>query len=174
MGRRRRLPAFDELRQQGVAARGGVHLAPLRQDGRPAVGDDREEAQHLLPVDRVFLRREGGQSSRVDAGDLYLVQQAGKCLRQPRGLIHGPRPGQRGAAGCLAEPLDQAREQQAAFQRRDRVGQRLVGLIANAGFVLVDVAEGADARQQQRAPRRRAQEGEAERPAGAARRQQGS
>ena len=58
---------------------------------------------------RVFLRRERGQSLRVDPGDLNFVQQTGKRLSKPRGLIHGPRPGQRRAAGGLAEPLDQAR-----------------------------------------------------------------
>ena len=121
---------------------------------------------------RVFLRRERGQSLRVDPGDLYFVQQTGKRLSKPRGLIHGPRPGQRRAAGGLAEPLDQARKQQATLERRDGVGQRLVGLVANAHLVLVDVAEGSDARQQQRLPRRGAQEGEAKRPAGPARRQQ--
>ena len=104
-----RLPPFDEARQQGVTASGRIHLAPLRQDGRPTVGDEREEAQHLLPMGRVFLRRERGQSLRVDPGDLNLVQQTGKRLSKPRGLIHGPRPGQRRAAGSLAEPLDQAR-----------------------------------------------------------------
>ena len=169
--RRFRLPALRELFQQGVAAGSPVHLAPLRQDRGPAVGDEREEAQHLLPVGRVLLRRQRGQTLRVDPGNLHLVEKAGQRSRQPRGLVHAPRPGQRRAAWRLAEPLDQSREQQPAFQRRDRVGQRLVGLVADAHLVLVDVAERPDSRQQQRPARRGAQEGEAQRPAGAARRQ---
>ena len=109
IGRRRLRPALGEPRQQSVTACGRIHLAPLRQDRRPTVGDEREEAQHLLPMGRVFLRRERGQSLRVDPGDLNLVQQTGKRLSKPRGLIHGPRPGQRRAAGGLAEPLDKLR-----------------------------------------------------------------
>ena len=76
---------------------------------RPMIHDDCEESQYLLPMGCVFFWRERGQSLRVDPGDLNLVQQTGKRLSKPRGLIHAPHPGQRRAAGGLAEPLDQAR-----------------------------------------------------------------
>ena len=168
MRRRFRRPALRKSLKQGVAAGGRVHLAPLRQDRGPTVGDEREEAQHLLPMGCVLLRRERGQPLRIHPGDLNLVEQAGQRLGEPCGLIGSARPGERRAARRLAEPLDQPRQQQAALQRRDGVGQRLVGLVAEAHLVLVDIAEGPDARQQQRPARRGAQEGEAERPAGAA------
>ena len=172
MVRRLGLPALGEARQQRVAAGCGVHQAALRQNCGPGVGDEGEEAQHLLPMGRIVVGREGGELLRVEPGDLDLVEEGGERTREPRGLIHRAGAGQRRAAGRLAELEDQAREQQPALQRRDGTGQRLVGRVADALLVLVDIAEGLDAGQQQRLRRRRAQEGEAQRPAGAPRRQQ--
>ena len=172
MCRRFRLPAFRKPLQQRIAACGGVHQALLRQNLRPVVGDEGEEAQHLLPVRRVFLRREMGQSFRVAPGDLDFVEQTGKRAGEPRGLINGACTRERGPAWGLAEPLDEAREHEPSLKRRDGIRQRLVLFVAEARLVLVDVAERADARQQQRLPRRSAHEGEAERAASASRRQQ--
>ena len=139
---------------------------------RPLVHDDRKETQHLLPVGRVFLRREIGQRVRVDARNLNLVEKACQRASEPRGLVHRARARERGAARRLAQPLNQARQHQPALQRRDCVRQDLVVFVAEARLVLVDVAEGANAWQQKRLPRCSAEKGELQRPAGAARWQQ--
>ena len=172
MSRRLLLPALGEAHQHGVATRPRVHQAPLLQMRRPALHDDREKPKNLLPVGRVFLRRESGQRLRIEAGDLHLVEKGCERARKPGGLIHGAGPGERRAGCGLAELLDQVGELQLALQGCDGVGQRRVILVGDARLVLVDIAEGANTGQQERLPRRLALEGEVKGPAGTSRGQQ--
>ena len=119
-----------------------------------------EKIEHFLPMRGVALRRQIVQTGEVEALAPSLIEKGGQFLSKTNRLIDM-------AFGLAGEY--ELRQQKLAAQRRHRRGQvAAVGQRGRAGLVFVDIAERADAWQQNRARARLAQKCLGQRAAGAA------
>ena len=132
------------------------------------MGDDFQEFQHILPVVGIFGRRQPAQVREVQPLRLHLVQQPRQFAGQPYRLV--------GRDIRIRLPAqNHAGQQQGPPHLGDggRQGQgRVAGRQVEAQRLLVDIAQRPDRRQDQRPALADPQECLAQRPAGAARRQQ--
>lgn len=170
MGGRLLAPQIGLRIEQQAAAPGGVDLAAACQLGRPVLGHDAEEFEGLLPVGREVLRHDALQLVERHFLDLHLIQEPGEFASEEQGLV--------GRHAGIA-PQHQLGKQQAAAERRDggrhveRGAALPIEVVDGQGQLIgVDIAEGAQHRQQQRRSLGAAQKGFPQGPAGAARGQE--
>ena len=138
---------------QQIAPRRRLDPLDLRQMRRPCLSRDPQEFERVLPILVELIRHQPVQRLPADAAGDHVVHQA----RQ----IAGQRQGRRRAADhqrrqhrAPGPGRDQPRQRQPALEfaelRRNIQRRRatiLLGLLGEGQFVLVDVAEGDDARQ---------------------------
>ena len=168
-------------REHAVTEGGGIAGAALGQDFGPGLAQNGEEAGIELPDPVEAGGVERGQPLDRDTLRLHLVEQGSEVAGEPIGFRQRRRH-QSGLAriepemvaiGGAAPGIDEARQQHAAFERRDRsdpllrpgagADQRRLGL--------VDIAERDDARQEQGFAAELSREDRGEGAGGAARRQ---
>ena len=169
---------FDER----VASFDRLHPVALVKNRRPGPACDLQEAQRELPILVVLFRHQIVEALPRHAARRHVVDQ-------PRQIV-GKRAGRRRRLGderCAARAMklgrrrpfsDELRQQQAPFHaaERFRQSQRVGGDVAGRGFgerdlILVDIADGDDARQDRRVVFQHSQKGVARQLASAARRQ---
>ena len=132
--------------QQARAAVECVDPAEVRQDGRPVLADDGEEAQGAQPVAREIFFDQRFQLLERHAVDRQFVEQArelaGKLQRLRRRL--GDR-----LAPIVPETGDEFGEQRFAFGRFDGRRQGEGGAVSGGGLpvAVVDVAQRSHVRQ---------------------------
>ncbi len=165
MVRRRGLPAGDLAIDEPGAPGNRLHEPELVQQLWPDFGDDRKQVQHLLPMIGKILGRQIRELLERQFLDLHLIEQPGQIAGQGNGI--GLRPV---AVGLAQQAGD---DQQAPHRRNGRrqIKGRVLAIFPGAVFghqvVFVDVADGAQARQQQGTPAAHPCKGVRQRPAGA-------
>jgi hypothetical protein len=159
--------------------RRGVGAIAFLEDIWPVFGDDAQEIERHLPPAGKVAGHQIGEPGPVRAFRLDLVHQPGQVSRQPDGVGGGGRHDDLLVEKCrdmcrqAAFPgTHQRRQQQQPLNCGDRRhevdGGRRVGL--ECGFVLVELAERADDRQDRRATAEHVDENAAQRARGTARR----
>ena len=143
---------------QQIAARGRFDRAQLLEALRPEFARNLEKAQRQLPILIEIVRHQPVEFFPVDLARRHVVHEAGEIVGEAeRGLwrIGDQRRAMRAAHRGRIRPFqNELREQQPALQRRDRSRQSQCGFSEIAGgglckrdLVLVEVADGDDARQ---------------------------
>ncbi len=173
VARRLAAPRLGLRRQHAVAPLRRIEAADLREQLWPMLGEDGEEGEALLPMLGVVRGHQGREPRQVAAFALHLVEEARQLARERRRLACGQRP-----AAARASPAEhETGEQELAPQLRHRWRDVEAGLacrvLAEEHQLLgIDIADGHEARQQQRLAAAGAQEGLAQGARRPARRQQ--
>ena len=162
--RRALTPRFGQSVEHRVAPGGAIDSIGLGQNSRPNLDQKFEEIEHFLPMSGVALRRQFVQSGEIEALTLGLIEEAAQLLRQANRLVD--------LARGLACQNKLGQHELAAERRQRRWQITALGQPLSAGFVFVEIAERADARQEKRALIRLAEKCLSEGAAGAPGRQQ--
>ncbi len=167
---------------QRVAARRRLDMIALAQDRRPSLARDLQEFQRELPIRIERVRHQLVELVPRHAAHGHVVDQArqivGQRARRRRRLRHQWNAAVGANQGRLRPFADEPRQQQAPFEpaerwrQRERIGRDRAGRrLGERDFILVDIADGDDARQDGGVVLQNAEEGVAGEPAGAPRRQ---
>ncbi len=129
--------------QSCIAVRGGLARTFRAEKLRPLHGDDIEELHHLAPMRRHGIGGESLEFGEVRVLGDGLVEEARQFAR----IGHALREGYRGMFSFAPAP-NQRGEQQPPAQRGDGSNRAQILRRIKTQFLIVDIAERANARQQ--------------------------
>ncbi len=143
-------------RDEEIAPRRGLDPVDLGEMAGPGNARDAQEFERVLPVAVEHIRHQAVERAPVDAARHHVVDQACEVAGQ-RECRGGAADHQRGQHRALGPGSHEPRQRQPPFQLAEpwrnverRCAGELLALVGESEFVLVDVAERDDARQDHR------------------------